>query len=199
MPKNTKKPAPKTASLPTTLTITIPDTTTEQDFIKKAQREARRAARRLWREQHPVILSRGGRPSLKRAVWAALDEIWKDWGCTFPRRRSSAKALVDAVAKCIPGARTDLRTIEAHVREWIDCKCTMRKVPESWLRTAQGKDLVRSQYIQSILGELIRDHGLTFTATCPPSAIQLLNERMKSLASVSDKELLRSFISYRQQ
>jgi hypothetical protein len=178
VPRNIKKSVSDTVPLPTTLTITITQAKTQEDFLKQAQREARQAARRLWRGQHPVNPSKGGRPSLESAVWAACNAIWEKWGGTFPRQRSSAKALVDAIAKDISGYRTDLRTIEAHVRTWIDCTRTMMEVPGSWLRTAQGKDLVRSQYMQAIIGELIREHGLTFTgmSTCSNTTPKSTNE-----------------------
>lgn len=127
------------------ITLIVPHQGTEKDFITAAVREARIHARASWRARTGHVVNKGGRPSLKQAVWEACDVQWALWGGRFPRNRSATIALVEEVSKVLsvsyrgkPCEWKDPRTITDHVNRWTD-HLPMANLPKRWFKTPDGK------------------------------------------------------------
>lgn len=182
---------------PVTFTITIDSSLDdEKEFVKAAARQARENFRR----RHAVILSKGGRPSLAATVETECDKIWKDWGERFPHNQSM-KNLIQAVARKIPGKRKDLTTIKRNVQAWIQCNLSLDQVPDGWLRTPEGKRLLRMQLAFVTMGlqeaQGTRASHRTTPASRKGKTASVVNSALNALNSIPDKELARRFIEAR--
>lgn len=172
-----------------TFTVSIDPHLSEKEFVNEAMRQARTHFRR----KHGVTVSKGGRPSLAARVQAECDQIWEKWGKRFPRNQSMQN-LVLSVSQRIPGKRKDLRTIERHVREWMQCNLSLQDVPDGWIRTPEGKRLLR---IWCVLASFWKaPHSVSQDARKAEKAMAV-NTALKTLNSISDKELARRFIDAR--
>ncbi|HMS82261.1 MAG TPA: hypothetical protein PKD12_01250 [Nitrospira sp.] len=179
---------------PGKFTIATNRSLNEKDFVKEAARQARE----YFRRRKGGVVSKGGRPSLSARIEAECGKIWNDWGERFPRNQSMQN-LVEAVSRRIPGKRNDLTTIKRNVQKWIQCNLSLDQVPDGWIRTPDGKRLLRMQLVFATIGQALEAQGSgasrrTLPAPRKGKFASVVKTALNSLNSVSDKELACRFI-----
>lgn len=181
-----------------TFKVSIDPELSEKEFMSEVVRQAREQYRRT----HGITLSKGGRPSLAQRVEKECDKIWKDWGERFPHNQSMQN-LIEAVARKIPGRRKDLTTIKRNVQAWIQCNLSLDQVPDGWLRTPEGKRLLRMQLAFATMGlqeaQSTRASRRTTPASRKGKTALVVDTALNALNSISDKELARRFIEARRR